>query len=380
MKLLVLVNSTIWGGAEIFLWRLLRELTTQGHPVVVVYPPRGGDFDRFRELPQVAWQNEALGLPVGRLRGMGSLAMMLAPRRGRMASLLERMKREHHCDTVLSQDPREQILTAMAGPELGYRVVWIIHQRLYYPLHRTLIDPKLRRAMQQTDLAFVISEATRRALILKGFPENKMRPLRVGIEQPGIEPARPVTQSTSRPRSIGVLTRLTYDKGVQDILEAMPSVLLEFPEAKLWIAGDGPCRRKLEALTRKLGITPSVNFLGWVSSSWEFLSRISVLVHATFNPGESMPTCLLEASAAGTPVVATRWNGIPEIVLDRETGLLVAPHDVSAIADAIKSLLRDPAWGASLGKNGQEFVIERFTMKAVARTFLEGAAGGGACR
>lgn len=281
MKLLVLVNSTIWGGAEIFLWRLLRELATQGLPVVVVYPPRGGDLDRFRELPLVAWQNEALGLPVGRSRGMGSLAMMLAPRRGRIFSLLERMKREHHCDTVLSQDPREQILTAMVGPELGYRVVWLIHQRLYYPLHRVLIDPKLCRAMHRVDLAFVISESTRRALILKGFPERKMQPLRVGIEQP----AGPVTWPTSRPRSIGVLTRLSYDKGVQDILEAMPSVLSEFPEAKLLIAGDGRYRRKLDALARKLGIAPSVIFLGWISDSWEFLSRISVLVHATFNPG-----------------------------------------------------------------------------------------------
>jgi len=366
VKLLVLVNSTIWGGAEIFLWRLLRELATQGLPVVVVYPPRGGDFDRFRELPLVAWQNEALGLPVGRIRGLGSLAMMPTPRRGRIVNLLERMKREHQCDTVLSQDPREQILTAMAGPDLGYRVVWIIHQRLYYPLHRALIDPKLRRAMHRTDLAFVISKATRRTLILKGFPERKMQPLRVAIEPPSGDGA----WSTGRSRRIGVLTRLTYDKGVQDILEAVPSVLSEFPQAEFLIAGDGPYRRKLEALARKLGIAPSVKFLGWVSDSWEFLSRISVLVHATFNPGESMPTCLLEASATGIPVVATRWNGIPEIVRDGETGLLVPPHEVAALADAIKRLLRDERLAANLGSNGRKFVAQNFTVQRVAQDFL----------
>jgi len=193
-----------------------------------------------------------------------------------------------------------------------------------------------------------------------------MQPLRVAIEPPSGDGA----WSTGRSRRIGVLTRLTYDKGVQDILEAVPSVLSEFPQAEFLIAGDGPYRRKLEALARKLGIAPSVKFLGWVSDSWEFLSRISVLVHATFNPGESMPTCLLEASATGIPVVATRWNGIPEIVRDGETGLLVPPHEVAALADAIKRLLRDERLAANLGSNGRKFVAQNFTVQRVAQDFL----------
>ena len=84
-----------------------------------------------------------------------------------------------------------------------------------------------------------------------------------------------------------------------------------------------------------------------------------------------MPTSILEAAAAGVPSVATRWSGIPEIIRDGETGLLVPVHDVDALTGAIKRLLGDGQFAARLGARAREFVLENFTMKQVARSFAE---------
>jgi phosphatidyl-myo-inositol dimannoside synthase len=367
MRLLVLMNSRVWGGAEVFLWRLCRELASCGVPIVVVGPRDQARFDSFRELPLAGCYRDSLGTPVGRIRGLGTLTLLLAPNEARISSLLERMKWEHGCDTVLTQDPREQILVAAVAKIAGYRAVWVIHQRLYYPLHRLVIVPQLRRAMREIERAFVISEATRRALVDRGFPEKKMRTLRVGVDLPptGLAPDQPASGV------VGVVTRLESNKGVQDLIKAAPLVLLEFPQAKFLIAGDGPYRSDLEALARKLGVRQAVSFLGWVEKPFEVYKQFSVLAYPTFNPGESMPTSILEASAAGLPVVASRWNGIPEIVHDGETGLLVPPRDVLSLAAALKGLLRNPDRAAQLGAAGHRFVVGNHRMSHVSQDFLE---------
>ncbi|MGH9449959.1 MAG: glycosyltransferase, partial [Terriglobia bacterium] len=95
-----------------------------------------------------------------------------------------------------------------------------------------------------------------------------------------------------------------------------------------------------------------------------------VLAHATFDPGDSMPTNILEAAAVGVPAVATRWAGIPEIVRDGETGLLVPPRDVNAIRYALLRVLGDRGFASQLGENARTFVTSHFSMKTVAQTFI----------
>jgi glycosyltransferase involved in cell wall biosynthesis len=84
---------------------------------------------------------------------------------------------------------------------------------------------------------------------------------------------------------------------------------------------------------------------------------------------ESMPMCLLEALAAGTPVVATRVGTVPELVIPDVTGLLIEPGDVSALAAAILRLLRDPELARSLGKAGQAHAVQHFSAEATAETY-----------
>lgn len=355
-----------------FLWRLCRELCALRFPVAVVCPLQGPLADRFKQLPLEAVYREKMGVHSARIRGVvGSFAMLDPRTHQRYSRLLDRMRKDHGCNTVLCQYPREQALVTDPARSMGYRVVWIIHSKQHYLANRIIVNVMLRRAMSSAEPAFVISEATKSSLLAEGFPERTIKDLRVGVEAPAVG----ATERSGRPPTIGVVCRLVRLKGVQDILSAMPAIVQQAPRVELVIAGNGRYRTALEKMTQKLGIRKSVRFAGFVENPQETYKTLDVLAHTTFDPGDSMPTNILEAAVAGVPAVATRWAGIPEIVRDGETGLLVPPHDVNSIRDALLRILRDRAFAASLGENARAFVTSHFSMAAVARDFLRALDG-----
>ena len=367
MKLLVLANSKIWAGAEVFLWRLCRELCSLGIPPVVLCPPEGRLAARFRQLPLTACHQEEMGVQSGRVRGVvGSLALINPWASKGFGEIATRMRHDYGCDTMLCQYPREQVLATSVAKSAGYQVVWIVHSKLHYLAHRLIVNPMLRRAMHEADLAFVVSKYTIDGLEQDGFPRKKMHSLPVGIEEPPDLPPR-----RDKVLRVGVVSRLLYVKGVHYVLRAAAEIIRQIPGVEFLVAGEGRYRRQLELLTKQLGIDASVKFLGFMEDPWEVYRCISVLAHATFDPGDSMPTSILEAAAVGVPSVATRWSGIPEIVRDGETGLLVPVHDLDAITGAIKRLLEDGQLAVRLGARAREVVLANFTMKQVARSFAE---------
>jgi glycosyltransferase involved in cell wall biosynthesis len=148
--------------------------------------------------------------------------------------------------------------------------------------------------------------------------------------------------------------RLRIRKGVEVLLEALAAG----GEDRLWIAGDGEHRARLEARADELGLRASgrVRFLGRASRGEvrDLLSRARALVvPSTY---EGMPLVVLEAMEAGVPVVASRVSGIPEVVIDGETGWLVPCEDPSALAAALADLAADPASGARRGAAGRQRV------------------------
>lgn len=335
--------------------------------MVVVCPPEGPLADHFGQLPVVACHPEKMGTHTARIRGVvGSLALTNPCARGRYRQILKRMQSEHNCDTVLFQYPREQALATEIAASMGYRVVWIIHSKLHYLANRIVVNPMLRRSIQRANPAFVISGATKRALINEGFPARQMKGLQVGVDIP------PNGAAIRRigPLRVGVVCRLVRLKGVQDILQAAALIAQQTTCVEFLVAGDGRYKTELEEMARRLGISGIVRFLGFVQDPLEVYKQLDVLAHATFDPGESMPTSILEAAAMAVPSVATRWAGIPEIVQDGETGILVPPHDANAIRNALLRLLNDRALLSRLGENGRSFVASHFSMEAVARTFL----------
>jgi glycosyltransferase involved in cell wall biosynthesis len=135
-------------------------------------------------------------------------------------------------------------------------------------------------------------------------------------------------------------------------------VLTELPEGRFVLVGGGPERPRLEQLAAELGVAGTVQFLGQRTDISDLLPGFDVFVLPSITEG--MPNAVLEAMVAGIPVVASRVGGVPEIVQDGETGLLIEPESPSDLARALIRLGRDAPLRLSLARNARAMVASRF--------------------
>ena len=226
-----------------------------------------------------------------------------------------------------------------------------------------------RLAYAMEDAVIVVSEA--QAAFLEDaerLPRRKMVVIGHGIDA-GFAPAlRPLERRvpglpTFDPL-LGAVGRLSPEKGHGVLLKALPGIFAAFPHAGLVLAGDGPSRAELEEESRRLGIAERVAFLGFRRDVPALLGAIDLFVQPSIYEGFGIS--LLEAMAAGLPIVASRVGGIPEVVEDGVTGLLVAPENPFALAAAIERLLRDRDEARRLGEAAARRVRERHSLQSAA--------------
>jgi glycosyltransferase involved in cell wall biosynthesis len=198
-----------------------------------------------------------------------------------------------------------------------------------------------------------------------GLPRKKVEVIHYGLDAPpaawGKNPADNVPADA---RVLLAVCRLEPQKGVDVAIRALPEVVGRHPDARLVVLGEGPQRAQLEELARSLGAP--VHLLGRVPDVAAWLRRAEILVHPV--RWEGFGLALLEAMLASLPVVATRVSSIPEIVVDGETGLLVAPDDSTALATALNRVLDDPdGYGpAGQARARQEFSVARMADRTLA--------------
>ncbi len=156
-----------------------------------------------------------------------------------------------------------------------------------------------------------------------------------------------------------VIARLTEEKGHRYLLEALPSLIATWQKLRCLIVGEGELRDILMELAARLGVAASCVFTGARTDIPDVLAGADVVLLPSVSEG--FPFVLLEALAMGRPVVASRVNGVPELIEDRKTGRLVPPRDSQALARAIRELLLDPPQAAAMGEEGRRVVQERFT-------------------
>lgn len=180
--------------------------------------------------------------------------------------------------------------------------------------------------------------------------------------------------------TVGMVARLQPEKGVRVFLEAVPSILASVPACRFVIVGDGPLRAELEGRARELGVQDRVCFLGFQANARALVGKLDLLALPSLSEGT--PLVVLEAMAAGVPVVASRVGGIPEQVRDGQEGLLVPPGDPAALSKACIELLRDPVRAREMGEAGRRLASSHFGYEAmvgrietVYRLVLDAAAG-----
>ena len=224
------------------------------------------------------------------------------------------------------------------------------------------------------DRTIAVSEAARAFLISgKGYAADKVVVVPNGRDlstfRPGVgrDALRKELGLDRAVPLVGVVGRLEAQKGHAYLLEAWPSVVAEFPDARLLVVGDGSLGPRLRARTAELEVADSVIFAGFRADVPRVLDALDVLVLPSLYEG--MPLTAIEASAMGRPVVATAVDGTPEVIREARTGRLVPPADPPALSRAIRSVLRDPLGAQRMGRAGRDFVLDRFDLdRQVANT------------
>lgn len=175
--------------------------------------------------------------------------------------------------------------------------------------------------------------------------------------------------------TVAMVGRLTPLKGHSFFLKAMTKVIRQIPNVRIWIIGDAPAKKaayrtELETLARRLGIHGRVEFLGNRKDVPQLLAQTEVLVLATTAP-EAFGRVILEAQAAGVPVVAAKVGGVVDIIDDGKTGLLVPPKDAESIANEVVRLLRDKGLAQQLAEAALAKLKSTFTLERMAAKTLE---------
>ena len=220
------------------------------------------------------------------------------------------------------------------------------------------------------DVVLSLSRYMDEQLIAHGCPFEKLVrfPLPVDTDSFQYEPLPGESVETIDLLSV---CRLVEKKGITYVLDALETLRDDYT-IQYRIAGDGPLREKLERQVFDAKLEDQVFFEGWKSSDEvaQLMSESDIFIQTSVTSSEGdkegTPTVLLEAQARGMPVISTYHAGIPEIVDDGMSGILVPERDSVAIAYAIKKLVSDPSKWSKYGRNGREFIEKRHSLKAVA--------------
>jgi glycosyltransferase involved in cell wall biosynthesis len=217
------------------------------------------------------------------------------------------------------------------------------------------------------DAVITISEAIRQVLVRQGVPENKVFSVHSALDpEPFQGPCvhgefLRVFDLPEDHRIVGMAAQFIPRKGHGTLLEAVPTILEHHPGTRFILFGRGPQRDAVAARVREMDLTDSVLIPGFRTDLPKILPCLDLLVHpATM---EGLGIILLQASAAGLPIVACAAGGIPEAVAHGETGLLVSPGDAAALAAAVSALLADPEKARAMGAQGRQRVHDLFSVE-----------------
>jgi glycosyltransferase involved in cell wall biosynthesis len=213
------------------------------------------------------------------------------------------------------------------------------------------------------DRLITISDALQRFVVdTEGAAPEKVRRVHYGLDVPA--PAAPTRRPAGRPgRVIGVVGRLTVQKGHRYLLRALVRVRQKCDDVRLVMVGDGPLAETLVGEARHLGVADIVEFMGHRNDAAALMSVFDVVVVPSLWEGFGL--VLLEAMAAGRPIIASRVSAIPEIVVDGETGILVPPADPESLSHAIVRLLDDADLADRMGRQGRARLVRVFSVDAM---------------
>lgn len=350
-----LAESADWAGGERYVELLARHLDRSRFRMEVILPAEG----------PLSGTLAALAVPV-HLIDLGRLIRPWAIRE--LANLLRRLSPH----LLQSHGARSNFYARLAGRLARVPViVSTVHNSLYdYPVssaRKALYLALDRLAAPLSHRILCVAEALARDLVERShIPSEKITVIRNGVDIVRFNPSK---ADAGRIRkefglqtapTVGMVGRMTPQKNYPDFLRALALVRTVIPTVRALLVGDGPDRPAIEALATQLDLVQACRFTGVRDDIPDLLAAMDVVVLASVSEG--LPFVVLEALSLGRPVVATTVNGVPELVEDGCTGLLVPPRDPRALAEGMVAILRNPELGRALGMAGRNVIETRFSL------------------
>ncbi len=333
---MLVVDSLEVGGAERHVVDLALALRRKGHEVAVTCSAAGELSDLL----------DRANVPVRALLGR------LVKRRVSVAYAREigRLVRDQRFDVVHAHIYASAAASALATLGTGVPLVVTEHTEGAWQGRRAHFVSRLicRRARR----VIAVSTPIRRRLIER----DGVSPEKISLVPNAVIPAPDtLPRSPGAPPEgwhegplVGVVARLQPEKGIANFLKAAARISSSCPEARFLVVGDGPLREELLRLANRLGLRERVRFLGHRADARDLIGLLDVLAVPSLTEGT--PLTVLEAMAAGVPIVASAVGGVPDQVRHGKEGLLVPPEDPAALGDALLELLQDPGLARRLGE------------------------------
>ena len=309
--------------------------------------------------------------PAGELRQRASEGLELVPLSPKSemdlgaAWRLARLVKQLRPDVVHAHDPHGVAMAALAlsmgtsptSPAL------VATRRVDFPIKQNALS---RWKYRQVDCFICASDAIRRILAADGLPESRLVTVYEGIDLERVEAAPPIDLHAElwlphHAPIVGNVAALVPHKGQRHLIDAAALVVRQAPDARFVIAGDGELRGSLERLIKEQSLDKHAFLLGFRPDVLSVHKAFDIFVMSSVTEG--LGTSLLDAMACGKPVVATTAGGMPEVVADGKTGILVPPRDHRAMATAILRLLADESLRRAMGTAGRARVRQHFSVE-----------------
>ena len=365
MKILYLITKSNWGGAQRHVFDLAVASKNNGHDVVVAL---GGDGILRSKLEEQSISTRPiteLGRDVSVSKDAGSFKEIF--------SIIRREKP----DVLHLHSPKAAGLGALAGRLLRLKkIIYTVHGWAFNenrPLHQkiaiilfswltTIFSHKI----------ILLSEKELSQTLSFPFIGGKTILIPLGIGAPvfiSVDGARQFIAKKievpfadfNKKTIIGTIAELHTNKGLVFLIQAVKDVVAKHPHAVIIIIGDGEQRSYLEKMTKELGLEKHVYLTGYISSASEYIKAFDIFILPSVKEG--LPYTILEAGYAGLPIIATTVGGIPEIIDDMKSGILIQPRKPAEIAHAINFYIEHLDVARQYGRALNETMKKKFTLE-----------------
>lgn len=368
-KILYVITKGNFGGAQRYVFDLATHLPKDLYEAVVVY----GNGEALRT------KLDSYGI---RTRSIESLIrnISILKELQTITSLISIINDENP-DVIHLNSSKAGILGAVAGTIIkvsrrlsknskSLRIIFTGHGWAFNEdrnlLSKTVVALGHYVTIILSDTVIAVSQQVQKQISRFPFTKQKIVMIHNGISQIQFESKESARKSLGIPENsfvFGTLSELHKNKGIDIALRSFVSIARRYPDVLYVILGNGEEKNTLIQLTKSLRIEESVRFLGYIDHASTYLKAFDVFTLTSRT--EAFPYVILEAGNAGLPIIASRVGGIPEVITNKQNGLLVEPKNTFDLEYSMHELIRDERQRKALGKSLEETLNERFTLHSM---------------